>query len=266
MINTQPTALLAPDEPAAYDLVNADSGSTLVFLCDHASNRIPWSLRDLGLGSAAIETHIGWDIGAAGLARKLALNFAAPLASTGYSRLVIDCNRPLDAAGSVPEVSAGIGITANRHLSAAAIRDRQDVLFHPYHRAITDLLDRRSARRQPTAILSIHSFTPDYPGEVRPWHIDFASRHDRRLAELLLTRISIPDIVVGDNLPYAVDETDHTIPFHAETRGLPHVLIEVRQDTLATEAGISLWADRLTNLLHRLMPDIDRLAKDSLPS
>lgn len=260
------TAFLAPDEPAAYELANAASGSPLVFLCDHASNRIPRGLADLGLTRAVLDMHIGWDIGAAGLARKLAHNFAAPLVSTGYSRLVIDCNRPLDVAGSVPEISAGIAVPGNRHLSSTDLRARQDALFHPYHRAITDLLDRRMARRQPTAILSIHSFTPDYPGEVRPWHIDFASRNDRRLAELFLARAAIPGVVVGDNLPYAVDETDHTVPFHAEARGLPHVLIEVRQDTLATETGIALWADRLTDLLRRLMPDIDRLAKDSLPS
>lgn len=261
-----PEPFLAPDEPAAYEIVAGSGAAPFVFLCDHASNRIPRHLQDLHLVRADIETHIGWDIGAAALARKLAQHFSAPLALTGYSRLVIDCNRPLDNPGSIPGRSAGTDIAANQTLSAAGIRARQDALFHPYHRAVGDLLDGLLARRQPTAVLSIHSFTPDYPGETRPWHIDFAYRHDRRLAGLLLEHTAIPDILVGDNLPYAVDETDYTIPFHAERRGLPHVLIEVRQDTLANENAISLWADRLTDLLQRLSPDIDRLAKDSLPS
>lgn len=258
--------LLAPDEAPPFELLNAGSASLFVFLCDHASRLIPRRLGNLGLSQAEIDMHIGWDIGAASLARQLAAAFAAPLALTGYSRLVIDCNRPLGAPGSMPVVSAGIDIPGNRDLAAAEIGERQDVLFHPYHHAITDLLDRRCVRHQPTAIFSIHSFTPDFPGEVRPWHIDFAYRHDRRLAGLLLQNIDIPGIVVGDNQPYPVDDTDHSIPVHAEQRGLPHVLIEVRQDTLATASGIALWAERLTDLFRRLLPDIDQLAKDSLSS
>lgn len=267
MNQAQSTSLLAPDEPGPCETVNADSDAALVFLCDHASNRVPRQLRDLGLTRAELGAHIAWDIGAADLARKLAEAFKAPLVLTAYSRLVIDCNRPLESDGSVPVGSAGVPIDANRDLTQAIIRERQDTLFHPYHRAIADLLDGRTKSRQPTAILSIHSFTPDFPGEQRPWHIDFAYNRDRRLAGLLLDRIDIPGIVVGDNLPYQVeDESDYSIPQHGERRGLPHVLIEIRQDMLANPAAIDQWADRLIHLFRRLMPDIGRLATASLPS
>ncbi len=265
MDSTPRASLLGPDEPPAVETVNGDSDALFMFVCDHASHRIPKMLGDLGVSEAHRQTHIGWDIGAAELARQLAAAFKAPLFLTGYSRLVIDCNRPLVSDGSIPATSAGIEIAANKNLSDADRRLRHDTLFHPYHRAIAAHLDRRHARKVPTALLAIHSFTPDYPGESRPWHVDFGYQRDRRLAGLLIDGLQEPGILVGDNLPYAVeDESDYAIPVHGEQRGLPHVLVEIRQDTLADAAGIARWGNRLTDLLTRLQSAILAHAKDSL--
>lgn len=256
--------LLNADEPPAVEIVNGDSDALFVFVCDHASHRIPQRLGDLGLSDELRRTHIGWDIGAAGLARHLARAFQAPLFLSGYSRLVIDCNRPLVSDGSIPVTSAGIAIAANRDLSGAEKRQRQDVLFHPYQQAIEAHLDRRKARGIPTALFAIHSFTHDYPGENRPWHVDFGYQRDRRLAGLLIDGLQEPGILVGDNLPYAVeDESDYAIPVHGEQRGLPHVLVEIRQDTLGDATAIARWAERLTTLFDRLRPAILALAQDT---
>ncbi|WP_374649896.1 N-formylglutamate amidohydrolase [Dongia sp.] len=251
-------SLLTEDEPPAVEIVNGDGGAPFLFVCDHASRRIPQALGTLGLPQSLLETHIGWDIGAAALARNLAAAFKAPLFLTGYSRLVIDCNRPLTGDGSIPSISAGVEIEANRDLSPAERRQRQETFFHPYHRAIAAHLDRHPVQ----ALFAIHSFTADYPGQMRPWHVDFAYHRDRRLAGLLLDTFDEPGIVVGDNLPYAVDdESDYSIPVHGEQRGLPHVLLEIRQDTLMDPAGIALWGDRLRSLFDRLRPAIARLGQ-----
>lgn len=254
--------LLDKGGPPAVELVNPESEATCFLICDHASKHLPQQLGDLGLAKAERESHIGWDIGAADLARRLSSALDAPLVLSGYSRLVIDCNRPLTSLGSIPAASAGIPIPRNRNLNALQIAQRQDALFHPYHEAIAGLLDRRRQRRQPTALFSIHSFTPDFPGQVRPWHIDFAYNRDRRLAGLLLNSFTREhDLTVGNNLPYNVDdESDHSIPVHGERRGLPHVLIEIRQDTLARPDLVDRWAERLTSHLSRLMPELVRLA------
>jgi predicted N-formylglutamate amidohydrolase len=253
--------LLGKGEPPAVEVVNPESEATCFLICDHASKRLPQRLGDLGLTLAERESHIGWDIGAADLARRLSSILDAPLLLTGYSRLVIDCNRPLTSAGSIPVTSAGVSIPGNRDLGALQIRQRQDTLFRPYHGAITRLLDRRRQRRQPTALFSIHSFTPDFPGQVRPWHIDFAYNRDRRLAGLLLDSFGREhDLTVGDNLPYNVDDgSDHSIPMHGEGRGLPHVLIEIRQDTLGRPDLVDRWAERLTDHLRGLMPELVHL-------
>lgn len=259
------SGLLQPDEPPAVEVVNPVSDATALFICDHASRRLPRSLGSLGLTQAQLESHIGWDIGAAGLARRVAARLSATLVLSGYSRLAIDCNRPLAAPGSIPAESAGIPIPGNAALTPAAVADRRRVFFEPYHQTIADLLDHRRAVRRPTALFSIHSFTPDYPGEVRPWHVDFAYNRDRRLAGLLLDAIDRHGLVVGDNQPYKVeDDDDCSIPQHGERRGIPHVLIEIRQDMLSDETGIAVWADRLTELIVRLGPQIDRIARESM--
>ena len=257
-------ALLTAAEPPVVEAVNAGSDDVVLFICDHASHRIPDRLGDLGLRREQVLSHIGWDIGIADLARSLAASRKAPLVLSGYSRLVIDCNRPPESPGLIPQASAGIAIPGNQDLPAAELTARRDTFFRPYHAVISDLLDRRQRDGIPTVLLSMHSFTPDYPGEERPWHIDFAYNRDRRLAGLLLREDLGPGILVGDNQPYAVDdESDYSIPVHGERRGIPHVLIEVRQDTLADADGIAAWADRFDKLLRRLYPAMERLAMET---
>ncbi len=100
-------------------------------------------------------------------------------------------------------------------------------------------------------LVSLHSFTPVYAGIARPWHVGTLYHRDTRLPPLLLKLLRAePDLVVGDNEPYAVsDETDYTIPVHGETRGLMNSGIEIRQDLIAGPAGQSEWAERLARIL-----------------
>ena len=74
------------------------------------------------------------------------------------------------------------------------------------------------------------------------------------LPPLLLQLLrSEPDLVVGDNEPYAVsDETDYTIPVHAEARGLMNTGIEIRQDLISDSAGEKEWADRLARIFDEI--------------
>jgi len=58
------------------------------------------------------------------------------------------------------------------------------------------------------------------------------------------------DLTVGENAPYALtQDSDYSIPFHGERRGLEHVEIEIRQDLIATPEGQTAWADRFARLL-----------------
>src|ERR1035438_5610933 len=91
-----------------------------VFFCDHASNAVPAELDGLGLPASELARHIAWDIGAAGVTEALSETFDAPAILCHTSRLVIDCNRQLDATDLIPEVSDGTVIPGNLHLDKAA--------------------------------------------------------------------------------------------------------------------------------------------------
>jgi predicted N-formylglutamate amidohydrolase len=251
VLNSAIDPLLDKDEPPPFDLAGRDGGSPFVIICDHAGRRLPRALGDLGLTEAALGTHIAWDIGAGGVAERLATRLDAFLIRQRYSRLVIDCNRPLDAVDSITTLSERMPIPGNQNLGVDAARTRAREIFHPYHDQIRGELDRRRETGRPSLLVAVHSFTPIFLEVARPWHIGILYNRDARLAEPLLGLLRDEgDLVVGRNQPYAVsDLTDFSVVHHGERRGIPHVEVEIRQDLIADEAGQSVWAERLARLL-----------------
>ena len=240
--------LRAHEAPAVS--VGRPAGTSPVFLtCDHASQAIPEALGDLGVAAPDLDRHIAWDIGALAVARGLSEMLDATLVASGYSRLVMDMNRPPHRQDLFPVVSEATAFPGNTALDEPARRARQDALFEPYHGTIARLLDARRGR--PTLLVAVHSFTPVYAGTARPWEVALLSNRDRRVADLLLEALQRdPALTVGDNIPYRLtDDGDYGVPVHGERRGLPHVLIELRQDCIASAAGQRAWIERLAPLL-----------------
>jgi predicted N-formylglutamate amidohydrolase len=241
---------------------NADGASPFFLTCDHYGRMIPRALGDLGIDAHERRRHIAWDIGIAGVAEAVSDALGAHLIAQRYSRLVIDCNRPLSAASSIPPISEATTIPGNQGLAQQAAFERQQSIFAPYHRAITAALDQRVQAQRLTILVSLHSFTPIYAGVTRPWHIGTLYNRDRRLPQLMLRELrSEPALVVGDNQPYAVsDTTDYTIPVHGEQRGLINTGIEIRQDLITDESGQREWAARLVRILRKLESELLALA------
>jgi predicted N-formylglutamate amidohydrolase len=229
---------------------NSAGRSPFLLTCDHYGRSIPRLLGDLGLPASELRRHIAWDPGIAGVADALSKQLDAHLIAQRYSRLVIDCNRPPGAPSSIPRISEATVIPGNEGLARDAIEARRKAIFDPYHRRIREAIEERLRDSIPTVLVSLHSFTPIYAGIARPWHIGTLYHRDTRLPPLLLKLLRAePDLVVGDNEPYAVsDETDYTVPVHGEARGLMNSGIEIRQDLLAGQAGQREWADRLARI------------------
>ena len=244
--NGDTSLLFGEDAPPVVE-ENPLGRSPFLLTSDHFGRAIPRKLGDLGLTEGELTRHIAWDIGIAGVARALAVHLDAHLIAQAYSRLIIDCNRPLDAPGSIPRISEATIIPGNEGLTREAAEARRHEVFDPYHRRITETIDRRLLEGIPTVLVSLHSFTPVYAGIKRPWHVGTLYQSDARLPPLLLKGLRAQsDLVVGDNEPYAVsNETDYTIPVHGEARGLMNTGIEIRQDLIADPAGEMQWAERL---------------------
>ncbi len=243
--------LLGPDEPPAFSQWRIGGGSSFVIVADHASNRIPRRLGDLGLVAAELQRHIAWDIGCLGVAQQVSEALDAPLIAQNYSRLVVDCNRPPGAESAIPTQSEWTDIPGNRKLAAEEILARRTELFDPYHERVRTLLDARLAAGRPTILVAQHSMTDSYKGVRRGMHAAILYNRDRRFAGWVLDRLrQEPNLMVGDNEPYFLsDETDYTVPHHAESRGLPYVEIEIRQDLILDARGQAEWAQRIVRVL-----------------
>ena len=236
----------------SFTTLRMGAGSGVLLVCDHASNRLPAGYGTLGLTQEAFERHIGYDIGAAQLARALSARLDAPAILGGYSRLLIDLNRGAEDPTLIMALSDGALIPGNHPLPAEERARRLALYYEPYHAAISAALDTMLARGLEPKIISLHSFTPVWRGRARPWHVGVLWNKDGRLAHPLLEALRAEaDLVVGDNEPYSGELEDDCMDRHGTKRGLPHVLIEIRQDLLGTVAGIAAWADLLARAIRQ---------------
>ncbi len=226
-------------------------------LCDHASNRVPAELRDLGLSAYELGRHIAWDIGAADVAQRLARGLRAPYYAHGISRLVADPNRQFADPSLIPALSDHTQIPGNAQLDDSERRRRWEHYHQPYHRRISRHLNRMAAIGCKPVIVSVHSFTPEMNGKPRDWPIGVLWRDDPRFAHALIRELARDGTRVGNNQPYDGHELiGYTSEVHAIGRGLPYATIELRQDLLTTPAARARYALKLLRALqacvHRL--------------
>ena len=241
-------------DPSPVIVSNATGASPFLLLGDHAGRAIPARLNGLGLPAEALDRHIAWDIGVAGLGERLARALDACFIRQAYSRLVIDCNRRPDATDRAPAVSDGQRIPGNDGLDAAGLAAREREIYLPYQSRIAQALDERERAGRRTMLVSLHSFTPVFQGVPRPWRFGVLHRGDSPLSSkvLALLRQELGH-EVGDNQPYAMDGTDNTVPLHADPRGLDYLELEVRQDFIADGAGQDAAAALIAGVLIRTL-------------
>jgi predicted N-formylglutamate amidohydrolase len=234
------------------EVLNAEGAGELVLLCDHASNYFPPPYDHcLGVSDVEKSAHISWDPGALGVAKALSKVLDAPLVHTTVSRLVIDCNREEHRDDLAPSVSELTEISGNKDLSDEERTFRLNLVHRPFHNAIDKLLSVRKERGLPSAVVSIHTYTPVYKGQNRPWEIGLIYENDRRLADPVLDALKERgDLIVGDNEPYAPsDGVYYTVRRHGEDRSLPCLMIEIRNNEVTTPGEEQRWADLLGPLL-----------------
>ena len=248
---------LAVPEPVRLEHFNATGRAPVLLLCDHAGRHVPAELDQLGVDDAALARHIGWDIGAAELTRRLARSLNAPAILNHVSRLVIDPNRRPGTLTSIPEVSDGCVVPGNQRLDLPAAVDRVVRYFLPYHRAVARRIGAFRRCGVVPAVIAIHSFTPRMNGEDRPWQIGVLWRGDQRLSRPVLQALQARgDLVIGDNQPYSgLLDFGFTVQFHAQRPRLPHVMLEIRQDEIESRERAWHYADVVHEALREPLAD-----------
>lgn len=259
VVSSPSSSARVPDTVApAFEIVGGRVGAGLIIIADHASNRVPEELGDLGLAAAEFRRHIAWDIGVAALARALAARLDVSAVLSRVSRLVIDANRGEDDPTLVMRLSDGAVVPGNAGVDDAERERRIAAYWRPYDAAIRATIDAGFAAGRPPVIFSLHSYTPVWRGWARPWHCGVLWDLDPRLPDLLIERLRAdPTLVVGDNEPYDGALVGDTLYRHGTQRGLAHAILEVRQDLIADAEGLAEWVERLAPILETVMARAD---------
>lgn len=279
LVHTDPCALpnAAQQWPPPVEVLNETGRSPIVLICEHASNHIPAEYERLGLDDCELARHIAWDIGAAAVTRHLSKRLDAAAFLATYSRLLIDLNRPPRVAASIPIRSEATDIPGNRALAQAERDRRARLIFDPFHERIRAHLDLRcragvsgdcssdtsehgNVRGNPlkprpgtSILIFVHSFTPVYLGQSRPWHAGVLFDKAAALGHSTIAHLrSDPSLNVDANVPYGVGpDEDYGVLVHGDERGNAAALIEIRNDLIADPAGVERWTQRLEQALRK---------------
>lgn len=242
-----------PEQPVEVIEGNARRG--LLILCEHASNHVPEDLKRLGVPDKEFARHIAYDIGAAGVTRRLASLLNVPAVLTTFSRLIIDPNRGRADPTLVMRLSDGAIVPGNARIGPDGVAERIRRFYDPFDRAVDAAFEKALRVGAPPMILTMHSFTPFWRGVARPWQVGVLYHRDERLSRPVIEalRADPSGLTVGDNEPYGGGLPGDTIDRHATRRGLPNALIEIRQDLIAGGEGQEEWAQIFARLLRPML-------------
>ncbi len=235
-----------------FEIFNSESkqNSAKFLLCaEHSGVHVPSHLNEMGLPPSELHRHIGWDIGIDGTARNLLRATGLPTILGQVSRLVVDLNRPVHSAECIPEYSDNTCIPANQGLSHGERERRLQTYYLPFHRALNNLIKYH----RPKILLCLHSFTPQLRAQPypRPWHCGVLFDRNVELGNHCLNYLrALGGLHVGENQPYRVDHNDHrSVPLHGELKGIPTLLLEIRNDLIEDRVGQERWASIIASLV-----------------
>jgi predicted N-formylglutamate amidohydrolase len=252
------TAITAPllqaDEPPPFEIINENGASRALLVCEHGGVTVPRQLKTLGLSPEHFTRHYALDIGVRRVTQTLAQILDASAIIANYSRLVVDLNRAVDHPTTFAPSGEGTPVPGNIAMSAEDRALRLAEIYDPFHTALQGMIDRRVAEGRLPSVISIHSFTPVFFGQKRPWEIGMLWVNDTRLPQPMIDWFRDKGFAVGDNEPYdarAMGGT--TVNRHGDDRRLANVLVEIRNDLIGNDEKSDSWAKMLGDCLKTVL-------------
>ncbi|MCP5080592.1 MAG: N-formylglutamate amidohydrolase [Alphaproteobacteria bacterium] len=250
-----PHAELEPGDRGSFSLLNADGDGPAVIVCEHASHFIPEAYANLGLDGEAPTSHVAWDPGANLVAERLSTLFNAPYVRGEVSRLIYDCNRPPEATSAMPARSELFDIPGNAGLDQAERDRRTRTVYEPFKGGVEEVM---AAAGPDAALVTIHSFVPIYHGKPRAVELGILHDADTRLADAMLA--AAPRHTTMNTLrnePYGPEDgVTHTLKLHGLSNGVPNVMIEIRNDLVATPEACKQVAEMLHGLISEALAEV----------
>lgn len=222
----------------------------LVLICEHAGREVPHGWSQLGLNGEYFNTHFSHDIGAADLTRFLSAQLDVPAFLARYSRLFYDINRGSRSWDCIRPDMGGIPVPGNQNLSDAE-RDLRDALVRePFDSAVI------SRVRPGDLVVGVHSFSRVFDGRLRETEIGVLRAEGCCYGQALFDRLNADNrFVIGDNDPYDLRKVAPGTTSRIQAAvDVEAVIIEVRNDIIATPDGVALVAACIGEALASLTP------------
>ncbi len=224
------------NDKQTYELINPEGRFPLILTCEHASYGLPDEYQGLGVPSSDLKRHIGWDIGAGTVVATISQVLDAPAVCSGYSRLLIDCNRALSDHDLIVEQSDRIVVPGNRNLTDEEREQRVATFYTPYHEAVDRLINSHTGR--PLTLLSVHSFTPVLGKKERRFDLGVLFDAYDNLAQEVGQRLHHEGHRVRYNEPYSgYDGLIFSARSHGERNGIVYLELEINQGLIETSDG-----------------------------
>lgn len=264
------------------NIINDGATHPVVLVCEHASSFIPEEFNGLGLDDRTAKSHIAWDPGASHVAHQLSKALNAVLVESTVSRLLYDCNRPPDSPTAIRGRSEIYDIPGNQNLSIAERNYRIKTFYVPFEKALAHTLASHPCK---PIIITLHSFTPIYNGVQREVDIGVLHDSDQRLADALLNcandqllKTESPDdqfpnnqfqsvpLNIQRNEPYGpTDEVTHTLKHHAVPHQYLNVMIEIKNDLIASPTSQKSMAKYLHRWITQAIEQLTEIETSEAP-
>lgn len=211
----------------AVEVIGRAQAGGLLFTCEHASNRVPAPWRPRPADRRLLRDHWGYDIGARMLTHRLVHHAGTGAVLSRFSRLLIDPNRdPADPTLVLRHCGDEGSPSFNR---APDLQERIARFHTPFHAAV----DAMIRTEKPRLLLSIHSFTPVYRGQVRQMEAGVLFDKYDDLALRWVDALRAEGLVTEANAPYSgKDGLIFSAAQHGANHDLPYLELEVRQDLI----------------------------------
>ncbi len=227
----------------------------LILICDHASNHIPKSYKNLGLSTKVLNSHIAWDIGA----KELCVNVCKALSQSyfhaNFSRLLVDPNRHLYSKDLIVSSSWGQTIPGNRGISIKKRKKRIKNYHLYYHENLKKFIKKKKTQHKKIYLIAIHSFTKKTPLDDRGIKIGLLHNENVNLLLNLQKKLQKKKIHFGRNFPYSGFFYNYTLDRHSNNGQIDNISIEIRNDLICTSKGINKYTNLFINIFESLIND-----------
>jgi predicted N-formylglutamate amidohydrolase len=229
----------------------AHPNNSVIITCEHATNDLPenysWSDHDTRYFK---NEHWGLDIGAYKMANALAAQLKCVFVHSLYSRLLLDTNRSIVSDTLFRKEGDGEEVELNKNMTYEEEQERIKKYFIPYYEALREI----SLKVDFKYVLSIHSFTPLYQGEIRAMEIGILYGPDSlELATKINDGMNIKYCSEG-NKPYDGSTTMGTVKslIYAKCPTQRHGLTyEFRNDLLQDSAKFADLRDHTVEVIKK---------------